>query len=79
MDFGEGRPRDIRYSRVLPVLAHSGDKGLVIDTMVAAEIHGAHATAGEGVQLFLALSRRIAQAAVDAGADDGGVGRGRFR
>ena len=44
--------------RALPALAQPGDEGLVMDAMLAAEAHGAHAAAGEGVQQFLALGGR---------------------
>jgi len=57
-------------------IAQPGDEGLVVDAMLAAETHGAHAAASEGVQQFLAPGLRIAEAAVAAGADDRGVPAG---
>lgn len=45
--------------------------------MLAGETHGAHAAACE--EQFLSLGEGIAEAAVAAGANDGGMIRGGFR
>ncbi len=47
---------------------------MVLDSVLAGEAHGTHAAAVKRIKQRLALVRRIAESAIAAGADDGGVG-----
>ena len=59
--------------KLVPFRTDPGYEGLVMDSVLAAEAHGTHAAAVKRIEQCLALIRRIAESAVAAGADDGGV------
>ena len=60
----------------LAVLAQPSDEGLIADSVLTGETHGALSTVVEGLQEILALLDRVTESTITAGADDCGIGRG---
>ena len=70
---GKSRFRRMGLRHDLATLAHPGDESLVLNAVQTREAQRAHATAVEGFKQRLTLFWSVSQAAVAAGANDGGV------